>query len=59
MQTRKGLKSPYLIQVQIDPDLSSDRDSIAVDRGRARDGLYIIKKGVALIDCLRQLIDAR
>jgi hypothetical protein len=31
--------------VQIDPYLSSDRDSIAVDKGRARDGFYIIRKG--------------
>jgi hypothetical protein len=31
-QGRKGRKSPYLIQAQIDPYLSSDRDSIAVDR---------------------------
>lgn len=46
-QGRKGLQSPYLIQVQIDPYLSRDRDSIAVDRGRARDGLYIIRKGIA------------
>lgn len=46
-------------QDAIDLYLSSDRDSIAVDRGRARDGLYIIMKGIALIDRLRQLIDAR
>lgn len=56
---KKGLQSPYLIQVRIDPYLSSDRDSIAIDRGFHRDGFYIIRKGIALIDCLRQLIDAR
>lgn len=48
-QGRKGLKSPYLIQ-QKKPDLSSDRDSIAVDRGRARITFSIrIRKGIALI----------
>ena len=50
-QGRKGLKSPYLIQ-QKKPDLSSDRDSIAVDRGRARITFSIrIRKGIALIAC--------
>jgi len=27
--------------------VSSERDSIAVDRGRARDGFYIIRKGIS------------
>ena len=50
-QGRKGLKYPYLIQ-QKKPDLSSDRDSIAVDRGRARITFSIrIRKGIALIAC--------
>ena len=50
MQTRKE-RAPYLIQ-QKKPDLSSDRDSIAVDRGRARITFSIrIRKGIALIAC--------
>ncbi|KAK7393110.1 hypothetical protein VNO78_21564 [Psophocarpus tetragonolobus] len=50
-QGRKGLKSPYLIQ-QKKPDLSSDRDSIVVDRGRAQITFSIrIRKGITLIAC--------
>lgn len=59
MQTRKERAEISISDPGKKPYLSSDRDSIAVDRGRARDGLYIIRKGIALIDCLRQLIDAR
>jgi hypothetical protein len=57
------MKSPYLIQEK-KTYLSSDRDSIAVDRGRARDGFYSILYNIMMnegksFDCLRQLIDAR
>lgn len=42
MQTRKERAEISISDPGKKTYLSSDRDSIAVDRGRARDGLYII-----------------
>lgn len=54
-QGRKGLKSPYLIQ-QKKPYLSSDRDSIAVDRGRARITFSIRIRALIACDSLSMLV---
>lgn len=53
MQTRKERAEISISDpAKKKPDLSSDRDSIAVDRGRARITFSIrIRKGIALIAC--------